>query len=393
MDSEIKVCEFIDSYYPVIDGVVTVVNNYANYFAKKGKSVVVCPKHKKYVDKFSYGVYRVKAVKLMYRGYDIAFPKLDRKMKKKLLKEDFDIFHAHSPFGIGKFAQRIAKKKGIPIVATLHSQYHQDFYNACKSKCITKIMIKNIMKKFYNKVDYVWTLNEGMGRLLKSYGYKGEYDIVRNATDFKYPDNPEFVENRARGEFNIPKDIPVFLFVGQIINAKGIRLIAEALKKVKDLGFKFKMLMVGKGKDKESLEAYVKELGLEEEYQFLGAIYDRELLSGVYMCSTLFLFPSLYDSFSLVKLEAASQKRATLFASGALAADGIIDNRNGFLAEYDAEKYANKIIEIINDKELLEKVSNNAYDELYINWDTALITVEQKYREIIEDYKAKHNKK
>ena len=40
----------------------------------------------------------------------------------------FDLVHAHAPFLAGRAARSVARKKGIPLVATFHSKYYDDVY-------------------------------------------------------------------------------------------------------------------------------------------------------------------------------------------------------------------------------------------------------------------------
>jgi glycosyltransferase involved in cell wall biosynthesis len=100
-----------------------------------------------------------------------------------------------------------------------------------------------------------------------------------------------------------------------------------------------------------------------------GKVTDREMLANYYARADLFLFPSLYDASSIVQIESASQKTPTLFLEGAVTNATVTKDVNGFIVENDAEKYANKIVEIIKNKELYNMVSENAYKDLYVNWD------------------------
>ena len=50
---------------------------------------------------------------------------------------------------------------------------------------------------------------------------------------------------------------------------------------------------------------------------------DRELLKSIYYRATLFLFPSLFDSSSLVQIEAASQETPTIFIEGSVTSDTV----------------------------------------------------------------------
>ena len=47
-------------------------------------------------------------------------------LKKKINEIDFDIIHTHSPFFLGQFAEKIVKRRRIPLVTTFHSQFKKD---------------------------------------------------------------------------------------------------------------------------------------------------------------------------------------------------------------------------------------------------------------------------
>ena len=75
-------------------------------------------------------------------------------------------------------------KYKVPVIATLHTQYHQDFERVLKSKVLVDFMIKYIMKVF-NNADNVWTVSNKSCEILRKYGYAGKIEVVRNGTDFK----------------------------------------------------------------------------------------------------------------------------------------------------------------------------------------------------------------
>ena len=126
---QMKICQVIDTFYPSVDGAIGVAKHYGNELNKIANCKVAVPKaskKSKYVDKESCEVVRCFSLSAP-EGYRAGFPALDCKFKKKIKSEKFDIFHAHSPFTMGRFALRQAKKANAPLVATLHTQYHHDF--------------------------------------------------------------------------------------------------------------------------------------------------------------------------------------------------------------------------------------------------------------------------
>lgn len=386
----LKVGLFIDSYFPTIDGVIVVVDNYAKQLASKGNNVFVAAPGKQADNNgLDYQVLRSFQIKSDKKTYGWPLPNLDRKYKKNLKNEKVDIIHLHSPFGIGKSGLKYAKKMGVPVVATMHSQFKQDFMKTTKSKLLTKALLAKIMR-VYNSCDEVFVMNEKLKELLYDYGFKGVARLMPNATDMDYPKEPKKLLKFANEKYELDPSQPVFLFVGRLIENKGIFFILESIKHLVNKGLQPKMIYVGDGPEMEKLKAKIKELDLQENVILTGKIMDREHLQSLYLRATLFLFPSVYDTDGLVRKEAGANKTPSLLAKGTLAGNLIKDNDTGFLAEHEPIKYADRIIEILNNKELLDTVSENVYTKDHINWEKAVGNAEKAYREIIINYNKKN---
>ena len=112
-------------------------------------------------------------------------------------------------------------------------------------------------------------------------------------------------------------------------------------------------------------------------------------MKAIYYRADLFLFPSLFDSSSLVQIEAASQETPTVFIEGATTADAIENNRNGFTALEDKSLFADRIEEIINNKELYKKVQKNAKKDLARPWKDVALDTYKYYFKVIEKYNEK----
>ena len=128
---------------------------------------------------------------------------------------------------------------------------------------------------------------------------------------------------------------------------------------------------------------------MEDCVKMLGAIKDRNELANIYKACHLFVFPSLYDCSSIVQIESASQRTPAIFMQGAVTAENIVDGINGYLGENDVEKFAEKIASIFSDEEQYNKVCDNCFKTLYVNWDTKIQEVYDKYLEKIAENNAK----
>lgn len=390
-ESKIKILEAIDTFSPVIDGAVNVVRNYAEQLNKTDNCVVCAPKPKKkakYKDCEDYKVLRCNALSAP-ENYRNALPFTDGKFKKALKAENFDIIHVHSPFLLGRFCVNFAKKRHIPVVVTLHTKYKLDFIRTLHNfKPLVNFMMRFIMKTV-KKADKVWTVSYTAVETLREYGYKGEVEVVKSGTDFKYPENSEELIEKINALHNLKGVENVFLFVGRIAMYKNLDVIINALKIVKENGVDFKMIMVGGGFDLKIFKERAEKAGLTENLIFTGTMKDRELLQGYYLRSDLFLFPSTFDTCSLVSIEAAAHKLPTLVIKGSCPAENVKDGENGFLSSEDEKDFADNILRAIEDKNALKAVGENAYKTLYRTWEQTAEELHIKYREIIEEYKEK----
>ncbi len=386
--SDIKICEVVDAYYPNVDGVVRCVQNYCNLLDKKTNCTLAAPKAKrksKYIDKESFKILRCLSIKAPH-DYRLGTPNLDAKFKKRLSEENFDIIHTHTPFSMGRMSIKLGRKKKIPVIATLHTQYKKDFETATKNKAILKFAVNHILWT-YNRADAVWTVSESSCNILRSYGYKGEITVIRNGTDFVYPENANALIDRVNSLHGLNGQETVYLFVGRMVWYKNLRLILDGLKIVKENNKNFKMLFVGGGFDLEEVKKYANELGLTDNCIFTGEVLDRELLQGYYLRSDLMLFPSNADMAPIVKEEAAAHKKACVVVKNSCSAERVIDGENGFLCEESAQSLANCLLSLTANQ--MKEVGETAYKTLYRHWSTVIEEVYEEYKKVIEKYKNK----
>lgn len=391
MKKEITIGLFNDAFYPAIDGVVEVVDKYARKLNEKANVIVFVPDYKKEYDDsiYPYKVVRVKSIKIPTVEYTLATPKIDMAFYKELHKYNLDIIHVHSPFSLGITAIKYAKKHHIPVIATMHSQHKQDIESITHSNTIANFGTKKLIK-VYEKCDECWAVNQGVSKLFyEEYGYHTMPKVVTTATEMSLVKDAKKAHKIINERHNLKEDEKVFLFVGRLVRVKNIFFIIDALDELnkRKPDFKYKTLFVGTGPDEEALKKYIKSKKLEDKVFLCGKIADRELLSYYYSRADLFLFPSMYDTNSLVQKEAASQKTPTIFLEGAITAYDIIDNETGFITKADPKIYAAKIDEVIHNKKLYDKVSDNAYEKVYKTWDSIIDEVYNNYIEIIDKYR------
>ncbi len=387
MDKQLKVCLLSDAFPPNVDGVANSVLNYADVIQRKhGSAVVAVPNYPNVIDDYPYTVVRYPSINTTKSvGYRTGIPYWPSSIRE-LIKSDFDIIHTHCPFISTLIARTLRSSVNAPIVLTYHTKYDIDIKNAVELGLLQTAAIRFIVSNI-EACDEVWVVSEGAGENLRSLGYKGDYRVMENGTDFPKGRAPAAEIEKLSAEYGLAPDVPVFLFVGRMMWYKGIRIILDGLFRAKARGARFKMIFVGTGGDSEEIKQLADMLKLSEDCIFTGVVKDRQKLRAFFSRADMFLFPSTFDTNGIVVREAAACGLASLLVRGSCAAEGVTDGKNGVLIDEDAESLAEAVLNLIKAPEKAGIMGQNAMDELYVSWENAVGDASRRYHEVIDVYR------
>ena len=376
-----------------MDGVGLTAQNYAYWLHEKGHDVRVitpyAPHAGKVIDAAPYPINRYVSVPIPFRHpYRYGLPYADAAFWRNWRQMRFELVHAHCPFTSGDLALSAARKQHIPMVATFHSKYRQDFEHNVPNKRVVDWMVRHIIR-FFEQADEVWIPQAAVEPTLREYGFKGHVEVVENGNDFSTPSKQiEAMRDEMRDELGMEPDETMLLFVGQHIWEKNIGFILDSLALIKDKPFH--LFMVGTGYAVREIRHRISALGLQEHVTMLGNIHDRERLKRIDAAADLFLFPSLYDNAPLVVREAAAMHTPALMLSESTAAEIIQPDENGFLTPNDLQAYADRISYLIEHPDILRRVGKKASTTISRSWENVIEEVILRYRDIQETYKLKH---
>ncbi len=371
-----------EAFPPVMDGVAVCVQNYAYWMQKKvgGVSVITPNVYGADYKSLDYQVLDYLSVPVPFRKpYVTGVAQIDPVFLTRLSMRKFKLVHAHSPFTSGRVAASVAKAQGIPLVATFHSKFRDDYAKIIPSDFVVDQMLKVTME-FFDKADEVWVPQESVVDVIREYGYKGPVEVVENGSDLvaDYPDS-YFAE--ARKALGIGPDEFVFLFVGQHIWQKNVRFIIDGLEKIKDL--KFRMFFVGTGYAAEEMKDLVREKGLDGHVTFTGMLTNRDDITRYYAVADLFLFPSLYDNAPLVVREAAALHTPSVMIDESTAATILRDGENGFLVPNNLDAFVSRLRELLADPERVHRVGKTASRSIVRSWEDVVDEVLDRYNRLI----------
>ena len=382
---------FNECFPPVMDGVSLTVSNLARCLYQQGKEVAVITPEMPGLDEaqLPYQVLQYRSIPVPgRRPYRYGFPLFDLKFQKQFAAHSYEVFHAHCPFSSGDYALKMAKKMGVPLVATFHSKYRDDFERVIPNKTIVDYLVGKVVK-FYESADEVWVPQASVGETLREYGYKGSFEVVDNGTEFAGTPYSPYLQREAKNELYVNADEPLLLFVGQHIWEKNVKLIIEALTMIRYMPFH--ALFVGDGYARDEMQALAERQGLtgrqdyrQDRLTFLGSVQSRELMKTIYAAADLFLFPSVYDNAPLVVREAASLHTPSLVTRGSNTAELIRDGFNGFLADNDVNAFANRLRYILERPITMTWAARGAANTLVRPWESIAEEVADRYQHLID---------
>ncbi|MCK4891063.1 MAG: glycosyltransferase family 4 protein [Candidatus Pacebacteria bacterium] len=289
---------------------------------------------------------------------------------KIVKKEHISIIHAHWIFPqcfLAVFYKKLFRKKNLKIICTIHGS---DIFE-----------LKN---RFFVKIKK-WTLNNSevitvVSKEIKNEVYK--IGIKKTPTILAPMGVDELFFNPDKCDINIRKkygiNSPLFLFVGRLVEKKGLKYTFLAMKLVLKKYPDAKLLIAGVGPQKNELKNLSKNLGIEKNIIFLGGISNQELPS-YYTTADLFLSSTLSEGFGLVFVEAMLCKCPVISSDLKAISDVVKNGKTGIQVDVkNTQLYTDKILELMKNNRKRKQLVENGYKFAKENfiWD---ISVEKYY--------------
>ena len=154
-------------------------------------------------------------------------------------------------------------------------------------------------------------------------------------------------------------DPPVILTVGGLIKRKGVDVILDALA-ILSKTHRFKFLIVGDGKERQSLMDQCDQLSLADKTEFVGRVGRPEIPKFFANCD-IFVLASIWEAAGNVLLEAMASGKAIVTTDSGGPPEYVAEGRTGFIVPVrNAECMANRIAMLLDDPELREQFGQRA---------------------------------
>lgn len=225
---------------------------------------------------------------------------------------------------VGDYAWEIAinKKKSSLLI--------NDFQDAAKTGFI-KILSK-MQHRTCKKADGVIVPSEYLAGLVKKWGVAPEkVHVIYNGVDFK---KSELTKEEARKKIGIPGNI--IITSGRLVPWKGFKMLVKIMPKVLEVNQFLRLVIIGDGPEKKTLESMVKNMGLERKVFIVGK-KTKEEMAVYFAAADMFVLNSGYEGFSHQILEAMAAGVPVIASAVGGNKEVINQGKNGFLVKYNDE--------------------------------------------------------
>lgn len=293
-----KILQVGKFYFPNAGGIETVVQNLSEGLVALGDQVtVLCSSYK--TSSSIESINGVTVVRAPYFGKLFSQP-LTPTLPFSIMRlvKQFDLVHFHSPNPLAE-TSALAIARAVPLVAT----YHADIVRQRALKPFYKPVLRAFLKR--QRRVFVATHSH-----IENSEFIG--DLGEKCSVIPFGISPSKLAPTARSR-TLAAELRnrhgrFILFVGRLVEYKGLAHAIEAMAKLATTHPDWKLVIVGDGPLNQALRSQASQLGIQAKVHFEGHVESNEDLNAYYEACEIFLLPSITkaEAFGMVLLEAMS---------------------------------------------------------------------------------------
>ena len=290
------------------------------------------------------------------------------KASELIAKEgNFDVIHAHD-WLVANAAKTLKHAYNIPLVSTIHAT--ESGRNSGIHDETQRYINDTEWMLTYESTEVIVNSNFMKGHIQGLFGLPfDKINVIPNGINLTNFNGIER-DYEFRRQYALDNE-KIILYMGRLVYEKGIQHLIAAMPKILDNYHDAKLIIAGKGGMIDELKAQVEYMGISNKVYFTGYL-DAKQVQKMYKCADVAVFPSTYEPFGIVALEAMLAGVPTVVSDvGGL--NEIVEHGVTGMKSYagNSNSIADSILTLLYDHALAAKVAKNAkakVKELY-NWN------------------------
>jgi glycosyltransferase involved in cell wall biosynthesis len=375
-----------DVYFPRVNGVSTSIQTFRRELAALGHETrLVAPAYPgRQADEP--GILRISSRRAPLDPEDRAmrWPQL-RQVHRALAGERFDLVHIHTPFFAHYAGLSLARRWGVPAVATYHTLFEEylSHYVRLAPRGAMRALARHFSRAQCNALDAVAVPSIAMRETLERYGVAAPLAIVPTGirlVEFSGGDGSRF-----RARYGIDRGRPVALFVGRVAFEKNIEFLLRMLVRVRRDVPDVLLLVCGEGPAERPLARLAAALGLGDSVRFVGYLDRATELLDCYRAADVFVFASRTETQGLVLLEAMTLGVPVVATAVMGTRDILTPGKGALVPDDDEQDFGLAVVTLLRDATVRARLGAQAAE--YAKTWTAPATarrLEAFYREVLE---------
>ncbi|HEY53232.1 MAG TPA: glycosyltransferase family 4 protein [Caldilineae bacterium] len=299
----------------------------------------------------------------------------------------YDVVHAHD-WLTGYIANDLHRRYSIPLVATLHATESGRMGGRVRASHLSE-RIHIAEQHLAWEADQIIACSEFMRVEIESALRASRDKIVVIPNGVEIDESIIFRQHQqALGEFRRrwqPEEGPLIFFVGRLVWEKGPDLLVRAMADVLKVFPSARAVIAGHGPYRDHLLRQIDAMQLQERVQLAGFVSDQER-NDLYAVADLAVFPSRYEPFGIVALEAMATGIPVVISAVGGLQDVVVDGVTGLcVAPGNVEALAQAIIKTLAEPQKAAERSQIAQKTVKdeYNWDHIAFRTVDVYKQLV----------
>lgn len=364
--------------YPprIVGGIARVVHDLSHKLVKDGNEVTVVTYQEGEAPEFENDkgvkVYRVQNYMIHPNNFTDWIMQLNFSLTAKatqIINEQgaFDCIHAHD-WLVAYSAKTLKDAFQIPIVSTIHAT--ESGRNSGIHDDVQRYINDTEWLLTYESTEVIVNSNYMKCELQRLFGLPFEkINVIPNGINLNnFSGIDKDYDFRRKYAMDNEK---IILYIGRLVHEKGIQHLISAMPKIINGYNDTKLIIGGKGGMYDELKEQAKALGIEDKVYFTGYLSSKEV-QKMYKCADIAVFPSTYEPFGIVALEAMLAGVPTVVSDiGGL--NEIVEHGVNGMKSYagNCNSIADSVLSLLYNHQLCDNITKNAKNKVKqeFNWN------------------------